>query len=54
MASLVHMQRILANRQLHFPSVEKAVGDTLANWTYMMSKLAPSYLVYQLYLHLGA
>jgi len=25
MASLVHMQRILANRQLHFPSVEKAV-----------------------------
>lgn len=25
MASLVHMQRILANRQLHFPSVEKAI-----------------------------
>jgi hypothetical protein len=26
MASLVHMQRILSNRQLHFLSVEKAVG----------------------------
>ncbi|KAG0574750.1 hypothetical protein KC19_VG287800 [Ceratodon purpureus] len=25
MASLVHMQRILANRQLHFPSVERAI-----------------------------
>jgi hypothetical protein len=25
MASLVHMQRILSNRQLHFPSVEKAI-----------------------------
>jgi hypothetical protein len=26
MASLVHMQYILSDRQLHFPSVEKAVG----------------------------
>ncbi|KAG0620353.1 hypothetical protein M758_4G209600 [Ceratodon purpureus] len=25
MASLVHMQRILANRQLHFPSIQKAI-----------------------------